>query len=507
MLRKVFISCLFIFVAASPVIFAKENTVRQQIERWGTFELSLNGPQNGTPFIDVQLTARFECNGRVVEAGGFYDGDGTYRIRFMPDAIGEWKYTTKSNCDQFNGKTGQFICIKSSTDNHGPVRIRDTHHFAYADGTAYFPFGTTSYSWCHQDPALQQQTLATLKSSPFNKLRMAVFPLNFRYTKNEPPYYPFERTSDGKWDFTRFNPVFFRNIEQRVLDLQKLGIEADIILFHPYDYDRWGFSEMDSATDERYLRYVIARFAAYRNVWWSVANEFDMLKNKNMTDWDKFFQIINSIDPYQHLRSIHNAEIFYDYAKPSVTHVTIQSPDLTQAQQLREKYKKPVIFDECQYEGNIDDVWGNLSPQELVHRFWFGVTQGCYVGHSEAYLHPQDIMWWSKGGVLHGQSPSRIAFLKKIVEDSPTEGFEPIGDSWTWRFVTGGKKNNCQLIYFGVHQPSRWPFDLGKDRRYKVDIINTWQMTITPIEKIFNGKFEIELPGRPYMAVRVRAVK
>ena len=38
----------------------------------------------------------------------------------------------------------------------------------------------------------------------------------------------------------------------------ELGIEADLILFH--SYDRWGFSEMDAETDDRYLQYVVARW-------------------------------------------------------------------------------------------------------------------------------------------------------------------------------------------------------------------------------------------------------
>ena len=37
-------------------------------------------------------------------------------------------------------------------------------------------------------------------------------------------------------------------------------IEADLILFHPYD--RWGYATMPAEADDRYLRYVIARLCA-----------------------------------------------------------------------------------------------------------------------------------------------------------------------------------------------------------------------------------------------------
>ncbi len=80
---------------------------------------------------------------------------------------------------------------------------------------------------------------------------------------------------------TRFNPAFFRHLEKRVGQLRELGIEADLILFHPYDKGHWGFDRMDAAADDRYLRYVVARLAAYRNVWWSLANEYDFMKDED----------------------------------------------------------------------------------------------------------------------------------------------------------------------------------------------------------------------------------
>ena len=51
--------------------------------------------------------------------------------------------------------------------------------------------------------------------------------------------------------------LFPEHLEQRIADLAKLGIEADLIVLHPYD--RWGFSDMSPAQDDRYLRYLVSR--------------------------------------------------------------------------------------------------------------------------------------------------------------------------------------------------------------------------------------------------------
>ncbi len=297
----------------------------EPVERWDVFELSLSGPQEGNPFLDVHLTASFRQGPRTVEVAGFYDGEGIYRVRFMPDTEGEWTYLTKSNVKQLDEKVGSFTCKRASAGNRGPVRVQARTHFAYADGTPYFQVGTTCYCWTHQGDRLEEQTLATLRTAPFNKLRMCIFPLDYTYNKNEPEYYPFARTQNGKNDFTHFNPAYFRHLETRILQLRELGIEADLILFHPYD--RWGYAAMDSVTDDRYVRYVVARLAAYRNVWWSMANEFDLMKAKSESDWDRFFQIVVKSDPYEHLRSIHNCGEWYDHSKPWVTHASIQSSD------------------------------------------------------------------------------------------------------------------------------------------------------------------------------------
>ena len=156
-------------------------------------------------------------------------------------------------------------------------------------------------------------------------MRMCVFPKDYIFNKKEPVHYPFEKGSDGEWDFTRYDADFFRHFERRVEQLGDLGIEADLILFHPHDH--WGFSTMPNESDYPYLRYVVARLSFYANVWWSMANEYDfMLRDKPMEVWDRFFDIVCSGDPYSHLRSIDNGryEHSYDHTKEGVTHVCIQ---------------------------------------------------------------------------------------------------------------------------------------------------------------------------------------
>jgi hypothetical protein len=495
-----------------------------RVEQWSVFELSLKGPSSGNPFVDVQLTATFTQADHSMEVTGFYDGDGIYRVRFMPDKQGEWNYVTKSSSGELNGKTGVLTVTKPSPENHGAVHVANIYHFAYADGTPYWELGTTCYAWVHQDESLEGQTLKTLAASPFNKLRMCIFPKRYDWNKNEPLLYPFEGVPPANWDFTRFNPKFFQHLEQRILDLQKLGIEADVILFHPYDKGHWGFDRMPADADDRYLRYVNARLGAYRNVWWSLANEWDLMKEKRELDFVRFGEILSHDDPYHRLISIHNSRKLFNNTLPWITHASIQdgsaAEDPGRAMLFRDVYRKPIVFDEVKYEGNIPRRWGNLSAQEMVYRFWNGTVAGTYVGHGETYLSSDDVLWWSKGGVLKGQSPARLMFLRNVLDHAPAEGIDPV-DNMNQDHCVGGKAGEYYLIYFGKEQPRSWVFNLPRnnlkdDLKFHIDVLDTWNMTVSPVDGVFTTKKDddytfgeangraVTLPGKPWIALRIQ---
>ena len=312
------------------------------VERWGQWELTLPGPAEGNPFLEHRFGAEFHFGHRSVKVDGFYDGDGRYVVRFMPDETGVWSYSTQSDVLALEGRTGRFTATTPGAGNHGPVGVSGTIHFAYADGSAYYPIGTTCYAW----------------------------------NKNEPQFYPFPRSAEGVNDYSRFDPAFFRHLEQRIKDLQELGLEADLILFHPYD--RWGYQSMSAETDDRYLRYTIARLASFRNVWWSLANEYDFMKAKQTSDWDRFFRIVTESDPYSHLRSIHHSGPMYDPSKPWVTHLSVQSSEMEKAAVWLQEFKKPVIYDECKYEPRRDV---SRSPRHPV------VEQGRRAARRESGAH------------------------------------------------------------------------------------------------------------------------
>jgi hypothetical protein len=470
-------------------------------EQWDCVELVLDGPAHGNPFVGVRLAATFRQEHVEIEVGGFYDGNGTYRIRFLPPRQGRWTYETASNAQSLDGVDGHVVVGPPGPQNRGRVVVHDRFHFAYEDGTPYLAFGTTAYAWIHQPDAVQEQTLQSLKSSGFSKLRMCLFPKSYVYNTREPDLFPFERFEDGSWDFTRFSMPYFAALERRVRQLMEIGVEADVILFHPYD--RWGFSQMPAWADQLYIAYVVRRLAAFRNVWWSLANEYDFMKNKAIEDWEGMAEVIGREDHARHLTSIHNGFLLYDHSRDWVTHCSIQKNNTdrtaTNVDNWR-RFGKPVVVDEIGYEGNLPWGWGNLTAEDLVCRAWEGAVRGGYVNHGETYHSDDEIVWWSQGGTLHGQSAERFAFLAGIIAETPSGRFEPLPSDFDLLY---GGDDDHRVAYFGTSRPIARSFKLPAGT-WDVDLIDTWAMTVTTLPSPVEHAIDLPLPGRQYLAVRFR---
>ena len=502
---------------------------QRTVQQWGVFEAAVPGPAEGNPFTDHWLRGCFEGAEEKISADGFYDGDGIYRVRFMPFHRGEYHYTLEADFPiGIEKASGTFLVTEPEPGSHGPVRVSGQYHFSYADGTPYVCLGTTCYVWELQDAGMREKTLASLRQSGFNKIRFCMFPKHMDYNLRDPAMgFPYEgiptddsgltmlnfhawdqKANESRFDYTRFRPAYFQNIENCILWLQELGIEADLILMHPYD--RWGFSCMTPGQDDLYLRYVTARFSAFRNVWWSLANEYDVMRAKTEKDWERFASILVQKDPYHHLRSIHHCITMYDHSRPWVTHCSIQG-DPRDTAALREKFGKPVVMDEIRYEGNIPWPWGNITAEELVRRLWDCAVQGGYPGHGETY-DADGVLWWSHGGTLRGESWKRVQFLKKVLAEVPGHGLCPVKDLYGIKIAGAESEHalpwdqkNYLLYYFEDMQPASGYLDLPDMGTFQVELLDTWSGTVKDLG-LHTGKQLIDMPGRQYMALRVRRV-
>jgi sulfur relay (sulfurtransferase) DsrF/TusC family protein len=227
-----------------------------------------------------------------------------------------------------------------------------------------------------------------------------------------------------------------------------------------------------------------------------MANEFDFLK-RPMETWDRYFSILQKEDPHQRFRGIHNGFQTYDHTKAWVTHASLQEYKTYNGIIFREKYKKPILFDESRYEGNIKEGFGNISGNLMAQIFWDATFSGAYQGHGECILGPNEVIWWAKGGVFRGTSPPRIKWFKEIIEKAP-----PYNEL---------KPNNMMLVkdgeYYLVYcqDTKAKTIELTGTRSYTVESLDLWEMKVTSVGTAPPGPYTFT-PPKAYVAYRFTPV-
>ena len=508
------------------------------MRQYETFELTFCGAELTDHWAQANVTAEFTHNGETVVVPGFYAGGGVYKVRFLPMSAGKyiWRVT-----GDVSGE-GQEVCESAIT--HGPVKACG-RGFVYADGKTFHPFGTTVYALIHQPGEFIERTMETLSAAPFNKVRMCVFPKDYDFNRNEPDWYAFEKAADGSWDTNHPCFAFWDALEGYISRLDSMGIQVDLILFHPYD--RWGFDGMGHNRDLVYLDYLLRRLAAFPNIWWSLANEYELTR-RTKNEWYDIERFVAKHDPYCHPLSCHNIFNIWDANRPLTTHASIQSKDLSQLNSWLKKYSgKPIVVDECAYEGDIEPFWGSITGAEMSRRFWRCVSMGAYCTHGETFYSDDEVLWWAKGGVLRGVSPERIAFCRKIIESLPGQlegepsflqrlmpvmemdeeqqsetmsrmpdqlrrlviAFIESADAESYANSEIGWYGHIGTdVYLRFHDTrpiTRDTVELPEDKRYTVRVLDTWNMTDETVASGVSGKYTVKLPGRENMAVLITA--
>lgn len=503
----------------------------KEIAKYDLFEIFFEdfSKEQETEIVYRDCAEFIHASGIRKKISAFRSGEHRFTIRFLPEEEGIWKYeihTTESNLE------GEFLCIEPGNGQHGVVKTKEDQ-FLYADGTRFFPFGTTCYAWIYQSAEIRKQTIQTLKNSCFNKIRMLVFPKYMPFNTEEPPCFPFGKTEQG-WQIQDLNFAFWNQLDQNLRELEELGIEADLILFHPYD--KWGLAELSQKESLSYVEYCIARFGAFHNIWWSLANEYEMVVKKSDENWDEIGTLLYEKDPYHHLISIHDIMVLYP-KKKWMTHCSIQSGDLNRIPLWKEQYEMPIVIDECGYEGDLSFHWGNLSARGMTDRFWKVVTRGGYCTHGETFYQEDEILWWGKGGTLHGESEPRIRFLKELLEElpgcgkaekllpppNPNEMRKNHVDEKSIRYVslmqTAPEEAKygmyadrpCrldgpgwQLYYFEQRCPGTVAVEILEGETWRAERIDTWEMTREQRPEDITESQNLPLPGKPGMALLLK---
>ena len=198
------------------------------IPTWHRYEAAIERdlPPGSDPLRDVQLHATFTSpSGRTTRAPAFWDGGKTWRVRFAPDAVGEWRYEWSS------GGGGRFECVPYEGSNpfyrHGPIRTdRHAAHLVHADGTPWFFLADTVWN----GPMLAsrdewQRYVSTRAGQRFTAAQFVS--TQWRTATDGGPHGP---AYEGGARLERVNPTFFQNLDRQLETLVDGGIAGVPVL-------------------------------------------------------------------------------------------------------------------------------------------------------------------------------------------------------------------------------------------------------------------------------------
>jgi len=242
------------------------------------------------PYLSVELEAEFRSpRYRTFRMPGFWDGGRRLVIRFAPTDPGDWVFRINSNIQRFDEKEGRITATAS--DSPGFLKAANVHHWAFVHELVQTPhlwMGDTLYSFPFLPRDLFEQIIDARARQKFNHLRGVIL------SRAEEPAKSFP-TPDQP------NPDHFREVDQRILYMNRKGILADLVLgFDENHLAKW-FPTWQQR--ERYIRYVVARYSAM-NVTWQGVQEFEEYENGREL-LKQMGLLLKKLDPYGHPRSTH----------------------------------------------------------------------------------------------------------------------------------------------------------------------------------------------------------
>ena len=155
--------------------------------------------------------------------------------------------------------------------------------------------------------------------------------------------------------------------------------------------------------------------------------------------------------------------------------------------------------------------------------------------HGETFYSEDEILWWSRGGKLKGKSAPKLAYLKEFMESLPG-ALEPWNDMevinarklkgteeaakvpiislvcstdavdfedmmWKDAVARGRIGEKVFIKYLGSHASRLFFLKLPENHKYKIEVIDVWEMTRTTLIEETSGETRCMLPGKEGIAV------
>jgi hypothetical protein len=421
----------FVFVVLWPTVLIADpadvsfSSSPAQVERFDYVEItaSVRAPNVHNPFTDASLTGVLETadGSRRWNVEGFADSeDGSvFRIRLMPIAAGDYRYTIRYREGNFQRTAeGKFRAVEAHRLGLLGVDPAYPWHFIWTGTGEHFFFnGTTAYflmGW--KEAHTIDFSIERLHRLKVNRMRVAIAGREGTFfgepVMNGPEWSVFltpwraEKTEDYThpgFDYSRFNISYWQRLERMLRFARERDMNISLVLdmndscVHP---------AAGSEDEHRFIRYAVARFGAFSNITWDLGDDLDSFRDEQWTH--ETGMLLQGWDPYKHLETSHPVKIEHQDRGSSwfgFTSYQEWSRDqhrlMLESRKLQEKAGRiiPQTNEEYGYEDHYP-VWalpGSDSSDMLRRTAWDIAMAGGYQTAGETARRGTNI-WPDTGG-------------------------------------------------------------------------------------------------------------
>lgn len=262
---------VFVYILARPAL------LNAQTGRWMKYEQIFQSDKTyENPLYNVQkFTVRFSSpSGRLKIISGFWDGGKTWRVRFAPDEVGTWTYTTECS-DQTNvglhNQKGTFACVEKASPHDiyskgTIIHPKGTYYLSHADGTPFFYTACTAWNGALKSTDAEWDTY--LKDRVANHYNVIQF-VTTQWRGGS-------KNSQGQVAFTgsgriTLNPEFFQHLDKKVDEINAHGlVAAPVLLWALPTGSGRELSPGYYLPDQEAImlaRYMVARYGGHQVIW------------------------------------------------------------------------------------------------------------------------------------------------------------------------------------------------------------------------------------------------
>jgi hypothetical protein len=387
---------LFAF-AAVPLASAQNFSVGADVAvKFGVHEIVLTGDGLAGNPLDTLVTVRFtpptgEDNAKVVYA--FFDGDHTWRARIYLTEAGAWKWSSACATDKgLNGEAGTFKVEDSELRGRLLRHPKDPRHWITEDGRWFLNLSDTAYFLlCDRDgngdPVSDEAALQYLREDVergITSIRCFVASRDMGFHDQPDQWKEWYFPNQDRNTF-RLDKLQHADRRLRLLLDNFPDVAVQLILFplDRYATDAVAWPSFTTAQRERLLRHLVARFAAYPQLFWLIVNDahYSLRFPKNNAMVREIGEYLKQHDPWQHPRSTGHARRvpFFFGGEDWATYIHLEHAHDLGAQQYApyHDFAKPVFLGEDRYE---QDHGERLDPRQMTYwqrrLFWAWTLSG-----------------------------------------------------------------------------------------------------------------------------------